>query len=243
MNIVLQLLKEFWLPLSLSVLWVAYNVYSGSGEAWDAKRVVNIFGPTFFLLSWVTGQFFRVKKQVKVEGSLDVMEKRLERLLEELEKKTKDVIDHVSGGDSFPWIQVAMVDDATDKGILMVNHCGKHPLYDVGVRIVDLNKFTKVSGNFSLKAMQITDTNINIGNLISGYSSMPMEWQVAHTPEQDYNAFFTARNGGFTQSIRMKKVGKEWLTATRVTNMKNEVVYEHVDAQFPHDKDGMVSWK
>lgn len=195
MNIVLQLLKEFWLPFFLSVLWVTYNVYSGSGEAWDAKRVVNIFGPTFFLLSWVTGQFFRVKKQVKVEGSLGIMEKRLERLLEELETKTRDMIDHVSGGDSFPWIQVGMINAATDKGILMINHHGKHPLYDVGVRIVDLNKLRQMNDNFSLATMRITDTNINIGNLIPGHSSMAGEWQIAHAQEQDYNAFFTARNG------------------------------------------------
>lgn len=122
MNIALQILKEFWLPLCLSALWVAYNLFGGNGEAWDAKKVVNIFGPTFFFFSWLTGQFFRVKKQVKVENSLGSMEKRLERLFEELETKTRNMIDHVSGGNSFPWIQIGMVNSATDKGTRMSLH-------------------------------------------------------------------------------------------------------------------------
>ena len=241
MNIALQILKEFWLPLCLSALWVAYNLFGGNGEAWDAKKVVNIFGPTFFFFSWLTGQFFRVKKQVKVENSLGSMEKRLERLFEELETKTRNMIDHVSGGNSFPWIQIGMVNSATDKGTLMVHHNGEHLLYDVSVRIVNLNKFRQLNGNISLSTMQLTDTNKVLGNLIPGHSVMLEEWELEHAASQDYNVFFFGRNGGFTQAIRMRKIGGEWVTATRITNRDNEVLHEQIDAQFPLVNDA-VDW-
>jgi hypothetical protein len=43
MKIVTQIIKEFWLPLVLSILWVLYNIFSSEGSAeWDVKKVVNI---------------------------------------------------------------------------------------------------------------------------------------------------------------------------------------------------------
>jgi len=76
MKIFKQILKEFSVPLTLSVLWVFYNFY-GKATLVTIKDIVNTFGPTFFLMSWMTGQFFRVKKQTNVEESLLSIESRL----------------------------------------------------------------------------------------------------------------------------------------------------------------------
>lgn len=242
MKIVVQLLKEFWIPLLVSILWATYNIADGAGETWDIKRFINTIAPTFFITSWMTGQVFRVKKQGKVEGSLDKMEGRLESLLEELDTKTREMIDHVTGGDSFPWIQVAMVDPKTDQGMLMVNHHGDHPLYDVSVRIVDLNIFFQIQGAHTLSTFQLSDTNINIGNLISGHSMSLRGWSIKHSPAQSYNVFFAARNGSFTQLVRMRKINGKWLTATKVSNQNNEVLHEQIDTNFPRNIDGTIAW-
>ena len=57
MNIAIRLLKEFWLPALFAIAWTIYNIRT-SGAPWDFKAILNIFGPTFFLVSWATGQFY-----------------------------------------------------------------------------------------------------------------------------------------------------------------------------------------
>ncbi|MCE9777564.1 hypothetical protein LZ645_21820 [Shewanella algae] len=243
MGIIKQIVKEFWIPLSLSIMWVLYNIYgSESAEPWDIKKVVNVFGPTFFLLSWLTGQFFRVKKQSKVEDNFGLMEARFKELLNEVENKTNEMISHISGGNSFPYFQIGMLDPNTDTGVLMVIHKGEHPLYDVNSRIVDLQKFNQIKNNLSLGNMAYSDTNISVGNLIPSHASMLQNWKVENSPEQSYNIFFTARNGSFTQALRLKKINGKWLSATKITNKNNELLHEQIDDLFPTGADGEVEW-
>lgn len=53
-------------------------------------EIVSIFAPAFFFLSWMTGQFFRVKKQTGVSTSLTNIETRIEGLLTDItEQSTK----------------------------------------------------------------------------------------------------------------------------------------------------------
>ena len=97
MKIALRLLREFWLPALLAVGWTAYNV-KNSGAVVDFKTLLNIFGPTFFLVSWATGQFFRIKKQAHVEQNLTSIEGRVESLVTKLEKHTQDFLGYTTGG-------------------------------------------------------------------------------------------------------------------------------------------------
>jgi hypothetical protein len=238
-----QIAKEFWVPLFLSIAWVLYNIYGdGTSEKWSIPKVVNVFGPTFFLLSWLTGQFFRVKKQTKVEDSFGTMETRFKELLSELENRTNQMVGHISGGNSFPYFQIGMLNSNTNAGVLMAIHQGEHPLYDVNARIVDLQKFKQVKHNISLASMSFCDTNISIGNLIPSHTRMLQQWKLENEPEQSYNIFFTARNGSFTQLLRLKKIGGAWVSATKITNKDNKVLHEKIDDGFPKNPDGNACW-
>jgi hypothetical protein len=244
MKIIRQLLKEFWLPLFLAISWVIYNIYGNeSSTTWNVKNIINIFGPTFFLLSWLTGQFFRVKKQTKVEDSFGTMETRFNELLNEFKLKTDDMIDHISGGNSFPYIMIASVNSEINMGRLMVIHNGEHPLYDVNVRIVDLNKFSTIQENITLESMSTCESNIVIGNLTPSHASVLQNWKIDGVNEQSYNVFFTARNGGFTQLIRMKKIDGTWLTATKVSDRQNNILHEQIDQNYPKNISNEVDWE
>jgi hypothetical protein len=70
MKVLIQLLKEFWLPLILGLLWTIYNIADTPIAEWSAKNFLNIFGPTFFFMSWLVAQWYRVRKQQKVEAGL-----------------------------------------------------------------------------------------------------------------------------------------------------------------------------
>ena len=243
MKIFKQIIKEFWIPLALSIIWVLYNIYgNGSETEWNVQKTVNVFGPTFFLLSWLTSQFFRVKKQTKVEDSFGAMEARFKELLDKVESKTEEMIGHISGGNSFPWLQIGMT-NGSNQGVLMAIHQGDHPLYDVTARIVDLQKFEQIKNNISLATLGYTDTNINIGNMIPSHASMVQNWKIESEPKQSYNIFFTARNGSFTQLLRLKKVNGAWVTATKVTNKNNEILHEQIDENYPKEADGSVTWE
>ena len=76
MQIARRLLREFWLPALLAAIWTAYNTISAP-SVWGLKDFVNVFAPSFFLASWVTGQFFRLQKQVGIEKDLLSLDTRV----------------------------------------------------------------------------------------------------------------------------------------------------------------------
>lgn len=244
MKIFKQIIKEFWIPLFLSIIWVIYNIYwNNSNETWNVQKTVNVFGPTFFLLSWLLGQFFRVKKQTKVEDSFEVIELRFKELLNKIEVRTEEMVNHISGGNSFPYLQIAMIDNLSNQGCLMIIHNGEYPLYDISARVVDLQKFEQIKDNFSLSTLEYTDTNLNIGNIIPSHATMLQNWKLESDPIQSYNIFFTARNGSFTQLLRFKKINGLWLSAIKVTNKDNVILYERIDDNYPREISGNISWE
>ncbi len=70
MKTLLQLLREFWLPLLLGIAWTIFNFIDRPLSRWTVREVLNVFGPTFFFISWLVAQWYRVKKQQRVERGL-----------------------------------------------------------------------------------------------------------------------------------------------------------------------------
>ena len=89
MSLLRRLLKEFWLPALVAGAWTGYSIYTAP-TIWGFTTIVNVFGPSFFLASWATGQFFRVRKQAQVESNLLSIEGRLENVVSKLEQQAKD---------------------------------------------------------------------------------------------------------------------------------------------------------
>lgn len=79
MKAILQLLKEFWVPLAVAVAWTAFNIFQMPNQGWTITRGVNLFAPTFFFVSWLVAQWYRVRKQQRVEESLAEIGARIER--------------------------------------------------------------------------------------------------------------------------------------------------------------------
>ena len=151
------------------------------------------------------------------------------------------MINHISGGNSFPYIEIGNVDPNTDTGVMVAIHEGEHPLYDVKSRIVDLQKFDQFMNNPSFGKIGDAETNIDIGNLIPSNGTILKSWKIENIQEQSYNIFFTARNGTFTQSLRLKKINGRWLSASQVKN-GNGILHEQVDKNFPVGANGKVNW-
>ena len=234
MRTIKQILREFWLPFVAAISWTAYVLW---GNSINAKGILSAFGPSFFLASWMTGQFFRIRKQEHVQSGLASVETRLQRLLGELEAQTKEVTHHTTGGDSFCYFGVG-VDGNTATWTAV--HQGKYPLYNVGARIVDLSKFHEsMNSGYPLDA----DTNVRIGDIAQGQAMATHSMDLGTGDSRDFNIFFSARNGFFTQLLRFRRVGGKWISATSVTSMvlaaldKNPVLHRVADG-YPVDANG-----
>lgn len=91
MRITLQLLKEFWLPAAVATIWTLINFITASTTDRSFTFVINILAPSFFFVSWLAAQYFRVNKQQQVSTSLDKIETRVLTVLDRLEKQTNDL--------------------------------------------------------------------------------------------------------------------------------------------------------
>ena len=161
---------------------------------------------------------------------------------EEIAELNKKIAASVTGGSSFCYA-LPFGDRA---GKFIVTNDGDFPLYDVSVRIVDLDEFEKmIQGAYSIE--DLTRNTLQIGNLAprsaSAFGPLPGDW------DRDYirlNLFFSARNGFVTQELRLRRVDGTRRRASRVKRSlpdgSTELVHTHVDDEFPRESDGSIAW-
>lgn len=190
MKIFKQLLKEFWLPFCAAAAWTAFSVWS---DSFSLVKTISTFGPSFFLVSWVVGQFFRVRKQVGVESSLVNVEARLEKLASSLEVNVEKMVGHMNGGDSFCYVMPNGVQDG--KRMWFLRHCGDYPLYKLSVRITDIDQLGRnVEQTFSWDEFSVNGMHLLRSLDVSGADT------------QSFNIFFHSRNGRVVQEVRFARV-------------------------------------
>ena len=153
----------------------------------------------------------------------------------------QELVDSIIGGDSFCYLTVGNIDSVKNIGQFVILHEGKNPLYDVHVRIVDLEKFDQIKGKLSFATLKQTDTNISIGNFAPASAQMLHQVTLGNGDTRRFTIQFSARNGFFTQALRLKKIHGKWISATKVMREGRED-YEEVDDEFPRTADGNVEW-
>ncbi|WP_416739210.1 hypothetical protein ACM1ZW_20690 [Pseudomonas sp. NFX71] len=231
----LQLVKEFRIPLVVAVGWTTYAVW---GPEVSFKKLIETFGTSFFLASWMTGQIFRVRKQAGIEDSLSKVQTRIELVTENLEHQTKQLMGYVTGGDSFVFFRVKVRGDNTS--LWMAAHGGgtEFPVYRAQARIVDLDVFDALlrSGR-----SDEASTFISIGDLLPRTFNNEWEHDLGNGNSRSFNIFITAGNGHIQQKIRFRRVNDVWTQATRVLN-DNGVVHLYADDEYPKDESGEICW-
>lgn len=86
-----QLLKEFWIPLTIATIWTGVNIIKVHEKPLDWTDYINIGVTAFFFVSWMTGQFFRVRKQENISSSLDKIEARVNSVLGDISKQANNM--------------------------------------------------------------------------------------------------------------------------------------------------------
>lgn len=224
MSIAQRLLKEFWLPTLVAIAWTIYNL-STQTSAWDVKSLVNLFGPTFFLASWATGQFFRVKKQANLDNNLLSIESRVTAVINRLEQHTKDFLGYTTGGDSIGYFIVGI--SAPETLELMFHNPSQYPVFDVYAEAIDLdepidpkiNKWWTRHG-FALEKIY--------PNKASGGYRFPLTGR----DQLRLNVFIHTRTQGVIQQIRVLRKDN-WFQIAEMVRFGEKVVKLEVPEGFP----------
>ncbi len=228
-QVLMQLLKEFWIPGLLATGWTVYVSWE---ETISIQSLLGNFGPSFFLASWLTGQVFRVRKQAGVEGSLTNVQKRMESVIERLEHTANNLQSHITGGGSYCYYEILpQYLEGDDQFELVIKKEGSFTLYNVSAWVRD---FRGAGENRVIETVVLGDIG---GQIMPGYRIFHFDFDTARS----FTVTFEARNGWFSQDIRFRLVDEKWQFASRVSVKKN-VVREQVSDDFPRLPDGNPDW-
>lgn len=90
---------------------------------------------------------------------------------DEIAKLNREIVNFVTGGNSFRFMEISINDDRRG-GSFVVLHQGDHPLYDVQARIFDIPEFIRHNRNMTFNNWNRINTIINISNISKGPASM-----------------------------------------------------------------------
>lgn len=196
----------------------------------------------------VVGAFITAGGALWSSSERTKFERELRDRSDEIADLNRKIAASVTGGDSFCYAAMGSVGVAGENAaLLMVVHQGEYPLYDVNLRIVDLPEFRRAVDAGQLSLAGPGETTVDVGNM-SARSARPIQvWQLPDGDQASYNVFFNARNGFWSQSLRLKRVGGEWKSATQVSkdimgDEKPPLLHEQVDPEFPLNEQGEVEW-
>lgn len=136
-------------------------------------------------------------------------------------------VNSVMGGTGYCYLVHYPPDD--DSGTFTVVQQGEFPIYEIHVRALDmtsLNAIEKHPSTDSAKQTPELATLFDIPSMAPGTANIgTVHIPIRHTDQQDYNIFFSARNGIWTELLRMRKVDGLWAQAILVkrefANVKN----------------------
>lgn len=192
----------------------------------------------------------------EVVNETELSKARAERLRSEtqLRVKTEEIADlnrkiaaTVTGGDTFPYLLVGRPGGNSQEADLMLLTDGDYPLYDVSVRIQDVDRFvSSVVNSFesgeaptdsilkSIRMMQRESFERVFGNLSPNQMIPFGSINLSGREEASFNVILFARNGSVHQKIKFRRLNDEWAVSYRVTR-ENETLLESIHVGLPLD--------
>lgn len=232
---------------ALGALWASFG---RARSEWELRiPILLIF---IAAISGALGAFLASSERTRFERELRKKSEELASLNQRMVEKSDEIAElnrkiaaTITGGDSYCYLAFTLGQGPANSPLLLVSHRGEYPLYDVSIRIVDLKKFDRKSGDWTLEKAAGTETYLKVGNLSPGQDRIWGKWQLPETDQQDYNVFLSARNGFVTQFIRLRRVNGRWKIATKVFRdfgKQQKVIFEDIGAEFPRDEKGKEQW-
>lgn len=191
------------------------------------------------------------KEIARVQGLNTKLQEQLLASSDTIASLAKQNISEVTGGDSFCYVDIREL--ALSGGLLQVALLGKgkNPVSDVNIRIVDLDVMDEAFKSGALENLRKAEITLSFPHpaRYSGFSK-PL-YRFKPEPNQvskRYNVFINARNGTFTELVRLRRIDGQWSTAIRVSasyyDKRSGLVLEDIDRTFPMETLGSdTDWK
>jgi len=215
-RIFFQIIREFWFQTILSLGWATVSVYFSEGSDNKILSFLTNFFASLFVLSWFAGQFFRIKKQQKVEDEFSKIKKDLNSLLRKIRKQTNDLIGFATGGDSVGYFTPGFW--SKDAFVLNFKNTSDYPVFDVEAEWVDLDE------PLDRDKLQVhTRHQVKVGYLYPKKIIMNvLKFDLTGKDQFNFNIFTQTRNRYVSQQFRLKRVGKGFKVAfhTRSENFE-----------------------
>jgi hypothetical protein len=187
------------------------------------------------------------KETVRIGQLNTQLQERLLQQSKTISGLSKECIDTAKGGNSFGYISGLNI-CSSDHWIPTFVHKGKYPLYGVSARIVDLEKWREISKGASLLQHFSADTDINVSDTVEGWGRIYFNKSLPITrdgKEHAYNVFIFARNGSWSQQLKVINVNGECSYASRVYRdggKKENLLFEHISDDFRKNYKGDIDW-
>jgi|LQYC01.1.fsa_nt_gi hypothetical protein len=198
-----------------------------------------LWTPTGFL---ILGAILTTIGAVLAAQQKAAFERELRIKSDEIATLNKEIVKILRSDGSFCYLTIGNLDTNTNVGLLMVVHQGEYPIHNVNARLVDLQEFEKIKNKMNIYNFTQSDTNIPIGSMIKNTSSTLGRFDLGKSSNRDFNIFFSANNGLFTELLRLRKVDGKWLSAIKVQK-EGKVIFEKIDSNFPRTNKGEIDWK
>ncbi len=225
--------------------------------SWLLSQVFTPAGVTFIgALITAAGVFWAARQQFALSSQLVAKSEQLVTKNEELAAKSeeiarlsKDSLAAVTGGDSFCYMTLTARDNEDGPTAVVIQQ-GKYPLYDVAIRLADMRIWEQApppganAGQFI--AAVAAEPKFHPGNMAVTSAAVVGRVPALRGDMERFNVFFSARNGFWTQLIRLRKVAGVWTMATKVIRddgqPSEKLLFEKVDRGFPVNTAGQVEW-
>lgn len=179
------------------------------------------------------------------------LNRQLAQKSDAISELNRQIASSIIGGDSFCYLDLYELQSGSP--FIMLIHMGEYPLYDLNIRIADLNVFEEEvrraeGGPLTWHAFRKGDQLLRVGNLAKGNLTIKddVRLPLSDKGQQGFNIFFSARNGMWTQILRLRLVHHKWTRAYKVVREaggKTQVLRQFVDDEFPKDANGEPDWR
>ena len=211
-----QVVKEFWVQTLISILWGLYKLNSASATDDKFSLFITNFSACLFLLSWMFGQIIRVRKQYKIEDEFGHVKEELNKLLDKIEKQTKDLIGFSTGGDSIAYFLPTVPWQTLTVRLDLLN-ISEYPVFDFNGEWIDLDEpgLDFENGKFWTRN-RFSAGYIYPNRMAEGLLTFDM----TNKDLLRINFFCSTRNRGTNQQFRIAKVNGSIIIAYQTTSDK-----------------------
>ncbi len=180
-------------------------------------------------------------------------EKDLRQKSEEIAELNKQIAANVTGGDSYCYLFVSQPGEKSNSSGLILMNEGKYPVYDISVKIDDVEHLVEIAKNELMNSEEATSWTqttallsraskvFRPGNLGPNQATELGELQLPTGDKQSYNIYIIARNSYVVQTIRFRRINGTWKRAEKI-QVNGKVLRETIQPDFPLNEKGQVQW-